>query len=273
MVTVPAAFHDKISNEQIRKKVPLYEYIAKNIGIRRARGLYIVSGNPDVLWDPSYFKYLQGEKLRENYYYRADRADYANSVTNTIPSDKSLAIIKKNVFHYFKKGFRYDIVPGTFSSLRIGNLEIRNRIRLYYNLFIYRNPKLANQFKLNINYDNIEYKVHTNASGDFFLMHRNNWFKMKGHPENTYLSIHTDAISVVMARYLGLIEKVFFYPVYHRDHARRFDSLKSDESVNTMYRKFETEGQWMAKHNQAIIYNDDNWGYPDEQFEVEQLAI
>ena len=271
IVTVPNSFHEKISDEKIRKKVPLYEYVAKNIGIRRARGEFIVSGNPDVLWDPSYFEYMCKKDLSKDIYYRADRADYANGLTNISPGMESLSLVRSSVFHYFKKGFRYDYSLTGIVSLKIAMLELRNRCRLFYNLFIFEHEKLANRFNLHINYDNVEYRVHTNASGDFFMMHRNNWARLKGHPENTYLSIHTDALSIVMARYSGLREKVFFCPVYHRDHARRFDAEKNDESITAMYRKFETEGKWMESNNKPIIYNDDNWGFPNEAFEVIEL--
>jgi hypothetical protein len=93
--------------------------------------------------------------------------------------------------------------------LRVLILEIYNSFRLFYNLLIFEQEKLSKQLGLNINYNNIEYRLHTNASGDFLMMHRDGWFKIKGHPENTYLSIHTDAISVAMARYSGLKEKSF----------------------------------------------------------------
>ncbi|MBK8659431.1 MAG: hypothetical protein IPN22_11330 [Bacteroidetes bacterium] len=270
IITVEASFHNSISHKAIRKNVPLYEYIAKNIGIRRATGEYIVSGNPDVIWDVSIFKFIAQKKLQVNCYYRADRADFSGSLPPLLPNYENLQLIRNSVFKMFKKGFKYECGIAKCPSLKILSLEIMNRWHLFRELKIAEYETLSKKLNLNINYNNVEYEIHTNASGDFFMMHNSKWHELKGHPENTYLSIHTDSISIAMARYSGLKEKVFFYLVYHRDHSRRFVPETKDADIESMYDKFETDAKWMRKTQKPIIYNDDNWGFPEHNFHTIQ---
>ena len=44
---VPKALHDRFENSE---KLPLHQFIAKNVGIRRARGEMVVSTNADVIF-------------------------------------------------------------------------------------------------------------------------------------------------------------------------------------------------------------------------------
>src|SRR5258708_6371225 len=46
IITVPSEFHRALAQ---RSKIPFFEYVAKNIGIRRAQGEYVLSANPDIV--------------------------------------------------------------------------------------------------------------------------------------------------------------------------------------------------------------------------------
>lgn len=272
LVTVTNAFHNSITNENIRKPVPLYEYVAKNIGIRRATGEYIVSGNPDVIWDESHFKFIARRKLKRSNYYRADRCDFKSATPVLKPSTENLQIIRHAAFKIFMKGYKYEVDISGQTAIKLFLLSVKNQWVLFKELKKAKYDEISKKFNLNINYNNVEYQIHTNASGDFFMMHRDNWYRLKGHPENTYLSIHTDSISVAMARYAGLKETVYFFPVYHRDHDRRFVPEKREADVEAMYEQFENDAKWMRANNKPIIYNNDNWGYPNEPFEITVLS-
>lgn len=71
-ITVPATVHEIIQHSDI---IPLFQYLAKNVGIRRAKGDFILSTNPDVLFDEELFCALATVKSGRTY--RAIRHDMA----------------------------------------------------------------------------------------------------------------------------------------------------------------------------------------------------
>jgi hypothetical protein len=100
-------------------------------------------------------------------------------------------------------------------------------------------------------------------------MHKSSWEKLNGYPENTRLSLHTDALMVVMAYSSGLQERVFRWPIYHQEHVRRYDADKSgeDPSLREAYLTFQEEAQAMLRNKKPVIYNNDKWGLTSHDFE------
>ena len=165
------------------------------------------------------------------------------------------------------RGFDWKINANSYGFFMQIVINYKNRKKLKYEFWLVENQDWANANTIPVTYDNTKFKCHCNCSGDFFLMHQTQWYKLHGHPQNTYLPIHTDAISIAMAFYSGIKEHVFFYPVYHQDHERRFDTNKEDVTVYEMFKKFEADTKIMEKQGQAIIYNDNDWGFEKENFE------
>lgn len=52
-----------------------FEWYPKNIGIRRARGEFVLSTNPDDLFSPAMIQFLASKKLEHGKFYRAHRHD------------------------------------------------------------------------------------------------------------------------------------------------------------------------------------------------------
>lgn len=265
IISVPPAFHQTVSDDNIRKKLPLYEYIAKNIGIRRAKGHFILSANPDILIAPSIIKSIANQNLKPDTYYRANRADY-NKLPTLNPADGT-APIHNNIFRLFLKGYTFSFRASSFNIATYIKLKVKAFFSRQYDILTPRFADLANKYSIPVIYDNIASIAHSNCSGDFTLLHRNAWIALKGHPQNTRLPMHTDALTVSMAYFSGLKEHTFFWPVYHQHHERRFESDNSDPEINAMFRKFIDDSRVMQQQNAAIIYNDDNWGYPEENFD------
>ena len=55
--------------------MPIFEYIAKNVGIRRANGEFVLVTNPDVLYNRPLLSLFAKRRLERDRYYRADRYD------------------------------------------------------------------------------------------------------------------------------------------------------------------------------------------------------
>ncbi|MCB0540791.1 MAG: hypothetical protein KDE33_24965 [Bacteroidetes bacterium] len=250
VITVPAEIHNTFNAPNIRKNVPLYEYLAKNTGIRRAKGKFILAMNPDILVSEQIIQKIGKQELKKNYFYRANRIDFIN---NDISQQTKLWL----------KGFTYSANKNYFFT------KIFNKLRCSWCKNSIQFEILFQRRNWTVYYHNAEYTYHCNVSGDFILMYSNVWKKLKGNPEKTFLALHTDALTVVMVASSGLKEKIFHSPIYHQEHTRRFDATEEGNEENRRaYLFFQEEAQKMIKQQKPIIYNDKNWGLAN--FELQE---
>ncbi|MCB0754300.1 MAG: hypothetical protein H6603_04280 [Flavobacteriales bacterium] len=261
IITVPTPIHEKFIDPNVRDTVPLFEFIAKNVGIRRAVGEHILCINADVLIHPRIIKFVASGKLKTDTYYRADRWDYASVETLSLEN-----LYEKGIM-LFMKGFRYDLEGVVFKRTYHSALKILNRARLFWNLWKERHTSISNRYGFNVVYDNGGYIAHCHASGDFMLMTKENWFLFRAYPEYTSISTHTDSLFTILV-YSRLKERVFCDPVFHQAHQRRYDwsDISNNEKFRSAYRLFESTVN-LVKEGGAIenSLNPMNWGLQDEE--------
>ena len=118
--------------------------------------------------------------------------------------------------------------------------------------------------------------LHTNACGDFTLLAREDWFRLRGYPEWPIFSWHIDSVFMFAAdandlKQVALGRK---FPIFHIDHSvgsgwspegaallfARLDRQRipylSDDDVLRIRKNF-------AEDPSAAIVNDGNWGLVD----------
>lgn len=83
IISVPGEMHRRLEHWAA---LPLYQMIAKNVGIRRARGEFVLATNIDLLFSDELFEFLAGRRLERGKMYRADRWD----VMSDVPAEKSM---------------------------------------------------------------------------------------------------------------------------------------------------------------------------------------
>ena len=76
-VEVPPELHARYDHA---KALPLYQMIAKNVGIRRARGRFVLATNIDILVSSELAEFLGKQQLDGDRMYRIDRHDAMNEV-------------------------------------------------------------------------------------------------------------------------------------------------------------------------------------------------
>ncbi len=76
-VEVPCEIHQQFAHSDA---IPLHQMIAKNVGIRRARGEFVLVTNLDIIFSPALMQFLAGPKLESRTKYRIDRLDIANDL-------------------------------------------------------------------------------------------------------------------------------------------------------------------------------------------------
>lgn len=77
IVTVPPELHRRHAGAE---RLPLFQMIAKNAGIRRARAPFVLATNVDLLFSEPLFAWLARRPLERGRVYRADRIDVDRDV-------------------------------------------------------------------------------------------------------------------------------------------------------------------------------------------------
>lgn len=77
IVTVPAALHGRLRHAD---SLPLFQMIAKNVGIRHARAPFVLATNVDILFSDELVSYLAARRLERGSFYRIDRSDAMSDV-------------------------------------------------------------------------------------------------------------------------------------------------------------------------------------------------
>lgn len=85
VVVVPAKFHRRY---EYWEKRPIHSAVAFNVGIRRARGQFILPRVSDAIYSGMLMDLLASEDLRKDMRYRCDRCDVEEDVLNFEGSDE-----------------------------------------------------------------------------------------------------------------------------------------------------------------------------------------
>lgn len=257
IITVPSELHETFVIPNLRRTVPIFEFIAKNVGIKRAIGEFILSLNADVLLHPKIVESIANKKLKKELYYRANRLDF-KSINKIFETSQ---LYRNGVFISFK-GFKYSFNNSFNKKVQISFFTQLNKIKLSWELYKRKHEKMTAFFGFSITYDNAEYQAHCLNSGDFMLMHRANWMKLNGYPEVTFVSTHTDALFTIFA-FSQLKEFVFDKPIFHQEHERRYTSklIEEDPEISLAYRSFQKISQEILQTRQCDSYlNPNDWG-------------
>lgn len=88
--------------------LPLYQMIAKNVGIRRAQGQFILATNIDIVFSDELFQFLSSGRLERGKMYRVDRYDVMADVPVDASVDEQLAYCESHLL-------RLNAREGTFN--------------------------------------------------------------------------------------------------------------------------------------------------------------
>jgi len=196
VVVVPADLHRTFQHAE---KLPLFQMIAKNVGVRRARAPFVVATNIDILFSDELFGFLK-TGLKPGVVYRADRLDIVADLNRRpLPSPAECRALPWLRAHredgpHYADGRQ----PPWHESARTWlNRTAWNTL--------HGGPLPA---------------LHTWACGDFTLMSRDVWTSLRGYPEWPMFSMFLDSI-VLMQAYRAGVEMVNLpepQAVYHLEH-------------------------------------------------------
>ncbi len=94
IVTVEKDVHDALPNAQGQ---PLFQFIAKNVGLRRAQGAWLLSTNVDIVLSDPLMAYLASGAMQQGFHFRADRVDVDPAIMDEPDLEARLAFAEDHV--------------------------------------------------------------------------------------------------------------------------------------------------------------------------------
>ena len=94
IIEVPATVHCRYPHSD---RLALFQMIAKNAGIRRARGRFVLCTNIDLLFSDALMAFCASDRLDPRCLYRVDRLDVSPDVPVGVPVTEQLEFCRRNV--------------------------------------------------------------------------------------------------------------------------------------------------------------------------------
>jgi len=115
VIEVPPHLHQRY---ECGHALPLFQMIGKNVGIRRARGEYVLCTNIDILFNDELMRFLTHGPLRPGEMYRIDRTDVGADVPVDAPIEQQLTYCEANLLR----------LNAILNTCRLGRLEDGTRV-------------------------------------------------------------------------------------------------------------------------------------------------
>jgi len=107
-VEVPQALHDGLRHASV---LPLFQMIGKNVGIRRARGRFVLSTNIDIIFSNELVDFLASQCAQHGVMYRVDRHDIESAYPVEATLDDQMAYCASHQLRVHRSSGTYSTDP------------------------------------------------------------------------------------------------------------------------------------------------------------------
>jgi hypothetical protein len=302
VVTVPREIHRAMRHS---RALQMFQMVAKNVGIRRASGEYIIATNIDIIFSDQLFSFLKTETLDKKTLYRSDRWDIPNEIQlepdlSTLLRRAQAEAIRRNLGDgtYVRQddgGFKnctpphhesFVVEPMRWSLDRLidwlrepgrEQSAIRERVESIRQDFLEEQARYASAPLL-----------HTNGCGDFTMLSRYGWGRLRGYPEWHLFSWAIDSVLLYQAHYNGMpivelpADAVHFH--IEHDHGsgwspegasslwQRLDAAGTPYLESDDFRRLVFELQDNAAAGHDTVYSPLDWGFSNYELPEELVA-
>ncbi len=254
-IRVPNSIHKTFN---FHKELPVFQMIAKNVGIRRAKAPFVLCTNVDLLFSDALFQFLSKKTLKKNHFYRANRCDIPNTLTEEMEVNQQLHLAKKMIIKRLGKKPQYDI------------FRDKNGIFLKYQIFRPLIPFLIFLKKLIFSKEQIILdQLDLDGCGDFTLMSKEDWLDIDGYVELEMYSLHIDSMGVISA-FAKAKKQVILSPEACTYHIRHNDGWDINDPIKKLvfFAKFPVLEWWsvwksglkIIREKRNFDINTKNWG-------------
>jgi hypothetical protein len=305
IIEVPPELHRRYQHSEA---LPLFQMIAKNVGIRRARGRFVLATCIDLLFSDELVRFLASGALEPGWLYRIDRHDVPADVPADGSIEEQLEYCRRHVIRINTRDgiLKRGALPweslgkvGSYLAL-LGQFVSQAWPRwpegkTWSEVMTLRSFRTFFAYQLNLMGRGVSYlkqllwpsflRLHLNASGDFTLMAREHWFVLHGYPELEMYSMNLDSLLCHMAYHAGIRERVLVDPmrIYHVEHTEGWSP--EIERDGTLRRWLDSAGipqlsieqvyalsLQMQRKQRPIVFNDENWGLALENLPETQIV-
>ncbi len=113
VVEVPPEIHRTFRHAAV---LPLFQMMAKNVGIRRARGRFVLATNIDIIFSSALVEHLASEQLEPGHMYRVDRHDIQADFPIDGPLEQQMAFCQTHQIRVHARTGTHPVDP--FGRLR-----------------------------------------------------------------------------------------------------------------------------------------------------------
>ena len=271
VITVPAQIHRGF---KYGEQLVFFQMIAKNVGIRRARGKFILATNIDILFSWELMAFLARRQLDPQRTYRADRLDIPGEIPRRQQPGAILEKAKKNILRHHSRLGPAELLPKLSQLLESGASESDSGKPPSSPVPTFTIRKEGNAHLVFCQKKSVSLEhLHTNACGDFTLLSHVGWHAIRGYPEFEAFSFNIDSMGLVAAHYAGFHEASLLPPCvcYHIEHA--VGSGWSPEGESKLFARLNTarilNPEWpvlsplidrMHESGMNLEYNHEHWG-------------
>jgi hypothetical protein len=272
VITVPTELHNRL---KYADKLPFFQMIAKNVGIRRARGDFILATNIDIIFSDELLRFIASQELNSKKLYRVDRYDIKSGLSADCSLDESLDYAWANRIRTHRRYQPEDLVKHLYDDKAFKKVcapqgqfrEESNGVQVVQEQGVWQiRPERTVRMT----------HLHTNACGDFTLLSREGWFAVRGYPEFEAFSFNIDSIGFVAAHYEGYEEVSLLPPCvcFHIEHG--MCSVWTPEGEKELFAGLRETGilsaEWpvlmplvetMREQGKALEFNHPGWGLAD----------
>ena len=245
-ISVPNRVHQRWEHCE---RIPLFQMIAKNVGIRRAAGRFVLATNVDLLFSDALCEFLARGPLDDDRMYRANRCDVPDEMPYDAGIDDQLAYCRDHVIRRIGSRPWGPQWLGKCKKALLGAWGSAKAVRLL---------------------------VDSDGCGDFTLLARRAWEEIRGYPELGLYSIYVDGLGCHTAVACGYEQTVLSPELctYHLDHGAGWMSMSVSERM-----KFTSDrpsldwglyceaARWVQKNRRPLDINDEEWGCRADEFE------
>jgi hypothetical protein len=111
VVQVPNELHARLDHSD---RLPLFQMIAKNVGIRRASAPFVVATNVDLVFSDELMQFLARRQLDPGKVYRLDRYDVTDGIDPSWAIDNQLEYCRRNVIRINERNGTHDLRTGEY---------------------------------------------------------------------------------------------------------------------------------------------------------------
>lgn len=223
VITVPPELH---ARHKFAHALPLYQMIAKNVGIRRARGAFVMATNVDIIFSDALMRHIAARRLKKGRMYRVDRYDIKADVPTVAPHAERLNFCedRANWLRVCRRAGTENLLDGSHDTIFPNHFGLWLRAqyaRFFPKAASRRYNMSAQQAREFFEFHRAIGRLHTNACGDFTMLAREDWHRLRGYAEYEMYSFHIDSLFCHAAVADGVKEVYLNGPrrIFHLEHS------------------------------------------------------